>query len=87
MFTGSMGRISVFCSYAREDEDVRRSLEDVLAPLRDEKIIDDWYDSRIQPGARWNAEIEAVLTSLAAVGGSSADASAVGAKARTTRAR
>ena len=61
MFTGSMGRISVFCSYAREDEDVRRNLETVLAPLRDERIIDDWYDSRIQPGARWNSEIEAAL--------------------------
>jgi len=61
VFTGSMGRISVFCSYAREDEAVRRELERVLAPLRDERIIDDWYDSRIQPGARWNAAIEAAL--------------------------
>jgi hypothetical protein len=61
MFTGSMGRIAVFCSYAREDEAVRRELEGLLVPLRDERIIDDWYDNRIQPGARWNAAIESAL--------------------------
>lgn len=61
MFTGSMGRIAVFCSYAREDETVRRELEGRLAPLRDERIVDDWYDSRIQPGARWNAAIQDAL--------------------------
>ena len=52
MFTGRMGRISVFCSYTREDEDVRSALEQHLRPLREELVIDDWYDSRIEPGAR-----------------------------------
>ncbi len=61
MFTGSMGRISVFCSYAREDETVRQDLQTLLAPLRDERIIDDWYDSRIQPGAQWDTAIGAAL--------------------------
>jgi hypothetical protein len=61
MFTGRMGRISVFCSYAREDEAIRQALERHLAPLREEEIIDDWYDSRIQPGARWDTQIQQAL--------------------------
>lgn len=61
MFTGSMGKIALFCSYAREDEALRARLETVLAPLRAEHIIDDWYDNRIMPGQRWNGEIEAAL--------------------------
>jgi hypothetical protein len=61
MITGRMGKISVFCSYAREDESHRGKLEEHLRPLRAEKIIDDWYDDRIQPGARWDAEIGSAL--------------------------
>jgi len=61
MITGRMGRITVFCSYAREDESFKRALQDHLAPLRDEKVIDDWYDDRVQPGARWNDQIAAAL--------------------------
>jgi hypothetical protein len=61
MITGRMGRIGVFCSYAREDEAVQRALQDHLAPLRDEKVIDDWYDDRVLPGARWNDQIAAAL--------------------------
>lgn len=61
MVTGRMGRISVFCSYAREDESYRQRLETNLAPLRDEMVIDDWYDNRIQAGARWNAQIGSAL--------------------------
>jgi hypothetical protein len=56
-----MGKISVFCSYAREDEAYRDALRDHLAPLRAEKIIDDWYDDRIQPGAKWDDQIAAAL--------------------------
>lgn len=61
MISGSMGRIGVFCSYAREDEALRARVEDWLAPLRADKIIDDWYDHRILPGQQWNAEIGAAL--------------------------
>ena len=61
MVTGAMGRIAVFCSYAREDDDVRRELEGALAPLRDEQIIDDWYDNRIQAGTRWDRAIGSAL--------------------------
>jgi len=50
MFTGSMGKISVFCSYAREDDALRARVEQALAPLRAEHLIDDWYDNRILPG-------------------------------------
>ena len=61
MFTGTMGRISVFCSYAHEDDADRRELERFLTPLREERVIDDWHDSRLLPGDRWNAEIEQAL--------------------------
>lgn len=61
MITGRMGKISVFCSYAREDESYRRALQECLSPIRAEKVIDDWYDDRIQPGARWNTEIGEAL--------------------------
>jgi hypothetical protein len=30
MFTGSMGKIAVFCGYAREDEPIRAELESRL---------------------------------------------------------
>ena len=61
MFTGSMGKIAVFCSYAREDEELRAALEACLAPLREERIVDDWYDHRIMPGQRWSDEIGSAL--------------------------
>lgn len=59
--SGRMGKISVFCSYAREDESHRSELEEHLAPLRAEKVIDDWYDVRIRPGTRWDGEIASAL--------------------------
>lgn len=61
MVTGRMGHISVFCSYAREDESYRERLEEHLAPLRSDKVIDDWYDSRIKPGSRWDDDIKRAL--------------------------
>ncbi len=61
MVTGRMGHISVFCSYAHEDEPFREELQRRLAPLRSQKIIDDWYDNRIQAGMRWNAQIQSAL--------------------------
>jgi len=56
-----MGHISVFCSYAHEDAGVRDALSECLEPLRAEKIIDDWNDSEIRPGARWDREIRSAL--------------------------
>jgi hypothetical protein len=61
MVTGRMGHISVFCSYAREDAAIRDALGRHLEPLRAEKVIDDWNDSEIRPGARWDKEIRSAL--------------------------
>ena len=61
MVSGRMGHISVFCSYAREDAAVRDELGQYLEPLRAERIIDDWNDSEIRPGARWDNEIRTAL--------------------------
>ena len=61
MVTGRMGHISVFCSYAREDAAYRDKLGQYLQPLRDDKIIDDWNDSEIRPGAKWDDSIRKAL--------------------------
>ena len=61
MVTGRMGHLVVFCSYAREDSAIRDALVRSLEPLRAEKIIDDWNDSEIQPGARWDDRIKTAL--------------------------
>jgi len=61
MVTGRMGQISVFCSYAREDQASRELLERCLEPLRNEKVIDEWYDNQIKPGSRWDDQIKGAL--------------------------
>jgi hypothetical protein len=61
MVKGRMGRISVFCSYARVDAGIRDALGQHLEPLRADKVIDDWNDSEIKPGARWDDKIKTAL--------------------------
>ncbi len=61
MVTGRMGHLVVFCSYAREDAAIRDELARRLAPLRADKIIDDWNDSEIRPGMRWDDRIKGAL--------------------------
>lgn len=51
----------IFCSYAHEDERLRARLEEQLAPLRHEGLIDDWYDHEILPGQSYNAAIAVAL--------------------------
>jgi hypothetical protein len=61
MVTGRMGHLVVFCSYAREDSAIRDTLARNLEPLRAGKIIDDWNDSEIRPGMRWDDRIKGAL--------------------------
>lgn len=53
--------VSVFCSYAREDESYRDELDKALAPLRVAKLISDWHDRKILAGADWDDVIEQKL--------------------------
>ena len=57
----AMGRIAAFCSYAHEDKQHLSELRDVLAPLREEAIIDEWTDGKIAAGMRWDSEIKEAL--------------------------
>ncbi|MBO0793505.1 MAG: toll/interleukin-1 receptor domain-containing protein, partial [Ktedonobacteraceae bacterium] len=53
--------ISVFISYAHEDEVLRQQLETHLSLLRRQGLIADWHDRQIMPGIRRVAEINAHL--------------------------
>jgi hypothetical protein len=57
------GTLRVFYSYAHRDEPLRAALQAHLSPLRRERILMDWWDRQIRPGAAWDTEIAAQLTS------------------------
>jgi len=53
--------LELFFSYAHEDERYRERLERHLSTLRNEGLIVDWYDGKIQPGTDWDDEIRTHL--------------------------
>lgn len=53
----------VFVSYAHEDEELRRELENHLKVLERQGYIDLWTDRRIQPGTDWKQELDQRLLS------------------------
>lgn len=55
------GRVTLFISYAHEDEPWRRDLEKHLSALRGEGLVDDWHDRRIAAGTEWDREIHESL--------------------------
>jgi formylglycine-generating enzyme required for sulfatase activity len=55
--------IRVFYSYAREDQELRETLEKHLRPLKRRRIITDWHDRLITAGAEWAKEIDEHLES------------------------
>jgi formylglycine-generating enzyme required for sulfatase activity len=55
--------ISLFYSYAHEDEALRLKLETHLAVLKRGGLIAEWHDRKLEPGAAWQAEIDRHLTS------------------------
>ena len=55
--------ISVFYSYAHEDEDLRDKLNTHLKILERQKVIDSWYDRDIKPGSEWAEQINENLES------------------------
>lgn len=50
-----------FISYSHKDEALRDELVAHLAPLRDARLIDDWYDRKMLAGAQIDPSIEAEL--------------------------
>ena len=50
--------LSVFISYAHEDEPLRKRLEAHLSLLRRQGLIADWHDRQILAGKEWGQEID-----------------------------
>jgi len=55
--------ISIFISYAHEDEQLCQRLISHLRVLSDSAVISHWSDARIIPGERWDAVIRSELIS------------------------
>jgi tetratricopeptide (TPR) repeat protein len=55
--TAHQNQVSVFLSYAHEDEPLLRVLEKHLSLLKRQELISTWYDRQIAPGSGWSEEI------------------------------
>ncbi|HEY1348801.1 MAG TPA: toll/interleukin-1 receptor domain-containing protein [Ktedonobacteraceae bacterium] len=56
-----MEPLRIFYSYAAQDNDLRITLDNHLALLRQEGLITTWHDRLIQGGQEWSREIDAHL--------------------------
>jgi tetratricopeptide (TPR) repeat protein len=56
--TTNRNAISVFLSYAHEDEPLLRQLETHLSLLKRQGLISTWYDRQIVPGSNWAKVID-----------------------------
>jgi hypothetical protein len=48
---------SLFMSYSHKDEHLRGQLEEHLAWLRRDGLVDDWHDRKLVPGEEWDATL------------------------------
>ncbi len=63
MSTDLVNAVTLFYSYAHEDEPLRDELEKHLASFKRLGHINEWHDRQIQAGATWRQDIETHLTS------------------------
>ena len=56
-----MAAATVFVSYSHQDREALEHLQKFVRPLEREGLIDYWYDTRIEAGRDWEADI---LTAL-----------------------
>ena len=63
------GGITVFVSYAHEDEEFRVALGKHLRALERQGLITAWHDRMISAGAEWRKELDENLESAGIVGG------------------
>ena len=61
MATTPQNPVSLFLSYAHEDEPLLRQLETHLSGLQRQGLISLWHDRKIVPGTPWAGEIDAQL--------------------------
>ncbi|MBV8885033.1 MAG: toll/interleukin-1 receptor domain-containing protein, partial [Chroococcidiopsidaceae cyanobacterium CP_BM_RX_35] len=53
--------IELFFSYSHKDEELRDKLEEHLAGLKREGVIQSWYDRQIEAGTEWAKQIDVRL--------------------------
>src|SRR5436853_3089056 len=63
----SRGPITLFYSYAHEDEPLRQRLETHLSLLRRQGLISEWYDRRILAGDTWEHTIDKHLETASVI--------------------
>src|ERR1022692_4597015 len=56
-----MAPLSIFVSYAHEDESFCQELKKHFAPLEKQSLIECWYDRAILAGYSWEKEIRSRL--------------------------
>jgi TIR domain len=59
----TINKVEIFFCYAREDEELRQSLEKQLRTLQRHGLINVWHDRNISAGAEWEREIDLHLNS------------------------
>ena len=59
--------ISLFYSYAHEDEPLREQLEKHLHLLRRQGFISQWHDRQIMPGAEWMRDVDEHLNTASII--------------------
>src|SRR5215470_15647951 len=62
-----MTALTLFYSYAHEDEVLRDQLEKHLVQLQRQELIASWHDRKILPGSTWANEIDANLEAASMV--------------------
>ncbi|WP_071527226.1 toll/interleukin-1 receptor domain-containing protein [Nodosilinea nodulosa] len=55
--------LSLFISYSHRDEALKQELEEHLALLKRQNLIQTWHDGQIEAGTEWNAQILDALDS------------------------
>src|SRR6202165_5992878 len=59
--------VSMFLSYAHEDEPLRKELEKHLSLLQRQGLVSTWQDRRITAGTNWAQEIDEHLNSASII--------------------
>lgn len=58
-----VGPVEIFCSYAHQDEPLRKEFESSVAVLLRQKEVQVWHDHQILPGDHWAGKIDERLNS------------------------
>ncbi len=60
-------QVRLFYSYSHQDEKLRLKLDEHLAVLKRQGIINEWHDRKIAPGVEWESKIDEELKSASII--------------------